>query len=129
MLLCVGSSIIVAQGVGSLVRLAGPAIAAQDYYRAIEQQDYTKAYTYLDSNATLTVNGQSVPVTQQDEFTTEATIVDSTSGPVSYFRANINGNDYARVDVTVTRNGPSYLVHLQLQQVGNTWKIISADGI
>ncbi len=107
----------------------GPDLLAQDYYQAIENQDYTKAYTYLDSNATFTVNGQSVPVTSPDVFTTEATTLDNTLGPVSYFRSSINANDYSRVDVTVTRNGPSYLVHLQLAQVGNNWKIINADGI
>ncbi len=126
---CVGCSIIFALGFGSFARLAGPDLVAQDYYQAIEHQDYTTAYSYLDSNAIFTVNGQSVPATQLDAFTTEATTLDSTLGPVSYFHPSINANDYSRIDVTVTRNGPSYLVHLQLAQVGNDWKIISADGI
>jgi len=75
------------------------------------------------------VNGQAVPVTQSDAFATEAATLDSTLGQVSYFRPNISGNDYSRIDVTVKRNGPSYLVHLQLIQVGNSWKIVNADGI
>jgi len=126
---CIGSSIFVALSVCSLARLAGPDLVAQDYYQTIEHQDYATAYTYLDGNATFTVNGQSVPVTSPDAFTAEATTLDNTLGPVSYFHPSINENDYSRIDVTVTRNGPSYLVHLQLAQVNNVWKIISADGI
>jgi len=126
---CAGCSIFFALEFGSFARLAGPDLVAQSYYQAVEHQDYTTAYSYLDSNATFTVNGQAVAVTSLDAFTTEATTLDGTLGSVSYFRASINANDYSRIDVTVTRNGPSYLVHLQLAQVGNNWKIISADGI
>lgn len=126
---CIASSIFVALSVGSIARIAGPDFTVQEYYQAIEQQDYAKAYTYLSSNATVTVNGQAVPVTQSDAFTTEAATLDSTLGTVSYFRPTISGNDFSRIDVTVTRNGPSYVVHVQLIQVGSSWKIVTADGI
>jgi hypothetical protein len=132
-LVCIASSIFVALSIGSIAgsfsRIAGPEFTVQGYYQALEHQDYTKAYSYLSSNATVTVNGQAVPVTQSDAFATEAMTLDSTLGPVSYFRPNISGGDYSRIDVTVTRNGPSYLVHIQLIQVGSSWKIVNADGI
>jgi hypothetical protein len=126
---CVSCTLVFALGFSSFASLVGPDFGVQEYYQAIEHQDYPKAYTYLDGNATLTVNGQSVPVTNPDLFAAGATTLDNTLGPVSYFRPSINPNDYSRIDVTVTRNGPSYLIHLQLAQVGSIWKIISADGI
>ncbi len=129
MLGCAGCSIFFALGFGSFARLAGPDLVVQYYYQAVEHQDYTTAFSYLDSNANFTENGQPIPVSPLDAFTTEATTLDGTLGPVSYFRSSISGNDYSNIDVTVTRNGPSYLVHLQLAQVGSNWVIISADGI
>jgi len=126
---CAGCAITAALGVGLFDKLAGPTFVAGDYYRAIDSQNYAQAYTYLDSNATLTVGGQSVAVAQADAFTTEATMLDNRLGPVSSDDESIDPHDFSRIDVTVTRNGPSYLVHLQFTQVGSDWKITSADGI
>jgi hypothetical protein len=128
-LACIASSIVIAVGVGYVASIAGPDFTVQEYYQAIEHQDYVKATTYLSSNGAITINGLAAPITQLDAFTTEAEALDSTQGPVSFFHSSINGSDYSRIDVTVTRNGPSYLVHLQLIQEGNSWKIVSADGI
>ncbi len=127
---CAVCAIAAVLSVGFFARLGEPAVVAQSYYQAIERQDYTQAYTYLDSNATFTVDGQPVTVTQADAFTTEATMLDNTLGPVSSFRVvGFNPNDFSRIDVVVTRNGSSYPVHLRLKQVGSDWKITSADGI
>ena len=113
-----------------LARAEEPVVVVQSYYQAIERQDYTQAYTYLDSNATFTVDGQPVAITQAYAFTTEATMLDNTLGPVSSFSlVSIHPNDFSRINVSVTRKGSSYLVHLQLKQVGSDWKITSADGI
>ena len=107
-----------------------PVVVTQIYYQAIEGQDYTQAYTYLDSNATFTVDGQPVAVTQANAFTTEATMLDNTLGLVSSFKVVvIHPNDFSRINVSVTRSASSYLVHLQLKQIGSDWKITSADGI
>ena len=113
--------------------VAAPFTTVNQYYGAIKAQDYTKAYSYLDSNATLTPQGQAnIPVTSVDTFTLAARAVDTSAGPVSSYNiANTNvNNNTATITVHVTRGSHSYDVHLQLRDVGNgNWKIVSGDGI
>ncbi|SRR6266568_2747939 len=100
---------------------------AGNYYSAIQQQDYTKAYSYLDTSV-VTVQGQ--PATQQG-FTLLAQTLDQTKGKVSSFTitgSKVTGGT-AMVTVKVTRNGQSYDVHLTLKQEGSDWKITSFDNI
>ncbi len=111
--------------------VAAPITTVDQYYGAIKAQNYTKAYSYLDSNATLTVQGQSVPVTSVDTFTAAARAVDTSLGPVSSYNivnTSVN-NSTATITVHVTGRGQSYDVHLELRDVGNgNWKIVSGDG-
>jgi hypothetical protein len=89
-------------------------------------QDYAKAYTDLDSHAT--VNGQQV---DQQTFISLATASDTQNGKVSSYSLDdsLQGNDPSRPTITVHRGARIYQVHLQLQQENGVWKIISADGI
>lgn len=105
---------------------------AQQYYDAIQGQDYNKAYSYLDSTD-ITVDGQ--PLTQQ-VYSAQARIRDAQKGKVGSYSINsINLNsstssgNTASITVHVTRNGASYDVHLGLRQEGNDWKITSIDDI
>ncbi|MFL5628377.1 MAG: hypothetical protein ACJ788_22585 [Ktedonobacteraceae bacterium] len=126
---CAACVIAGALGFNFLAQAVGPQITVQQYYQAIKQQDYATAYSYLASNATVNVNGQSVPVTQESSFETAAKALDISLGPVTSADSNTQGSDTSRVTVTVTRNGRSYDVHMVLVKVGNNWKIQSADGI
>jgi hypothetical protein len=127
---CTGCAIAGALGFNFLAQAVGPQIAVQQYYQAVKQQDYATAYSFLTSDATVSVNNQSVPVSGESSFQTTASTLDTTLGTVSSYRANTQGSDTSHVTVTVTRSqGGSYDVHLVLVKVGNNWKIQSADGI
>ena len=93
------------------------------YYLNIMSGDYTTAYSYLDSNAT--IDGQ--PVDQQ-AFIRLAKAADAQNGTVHGITFNIE-SDATHVTATVSRGSRNYNVHLVLQQENGTWKIVSADGI
>jgi hypothetical protein len=108
--------------------VAAPALVANQYYSAVEKQDYTTAYSYLNTNS-IALNGQTVT---QELYTTAAQAVDRVKGTVSnYSVGNISvNNNTASVTVSVTRGStPAYDVQLQLQQVNGTWKITRFDNI
>jgi hypothetical protein len=94
------------------------------YYLNILGGDYTTAYSYLDSNAT--INGQ--PVGDLQSFTRLAKAADARYGTVHGITLNTE-SDAAHVTVTVSRGSRNYDVHLVLKQENGTWKIVSADGI
>lgn len=107
----------------------GPAIVATQYYQAIQNQNYTQAYSYIDP-AGASVGGQSLT---QTVFTTGAQAIDTQKGKVtsaapSSFHIN-SDNVTATVAMLVTRGGQSYTVNLDLKKEGNDWKIVNADGI
>lgn len=136
MLSCAVSGILFANGVGFFSKpVADPTIVVNQYYSAVEKQDYSTAYSYLAPNR-ITTNGQAVT---QESYTSAAQALDTTKGNVtnysigniSYnFDINDHNTETASVTVTVTRaNGSSYDVHLKLQQVNVSWIIISSDNI
>ena len=95
------------------------------YYLNIMSGDYTTAYSYLDTSATIA--GQ--PVTDQQAFTRLAKDADARLGSVHGITFSTE-SDATYVTVSVSRGGSrSYDVHLVLKQENGTWKIISADGI
>src|SRR5579859_1489014 len=109
--------------------------AAQHYYDAIKTQDYNTAYTYIDPTMTITVGGQQQQISAQT-FTQAAQGYDTDKGKVSTYsitnvslNSSTNTGNTAAVTVNVTRNGSAYDVHLQLQQQGNDWKIVSFDSL
>lgn len=95
----------------------------KQYYTAIQHQQYTQAYSYLDTRLTqVSVEG----------YSRAATTLDETQGKVSDYAvtafslASTQGTTFT---VRVTRAHQSYDVHLRLIQVNNTWKVMSYDGI
>ncbi|HEX6477765.1 MAG TPA: hypothetical protein VF043_02890 [Ktedonobacteraceae bacterium] len=96
---------------------------SERFYLNIMSGDYTTAYSYLDSNAT--INGQ--PVDQQ-VFIRLARAADAQYGTVHGITFSTE-SDATHVTVTVSRGSRSYDVHLVLKQENGTWKIVSTDGI
>lgn len=96
---------------------------AMRYYSAIQNKDYSQAYSYLDAHAT-DANGH--PITLNDLEQTAQTM-DKQEGPIVGFVAAAYSS---QVVMTITRAqmGP-YHAHLQMKQEGSTWKIISLDRI
>jgi hypothetical protein len=93
------------------------ATTATEYYQAIEAQNYTYAYSFLDPKAT----GLS-----QEAFIQMAQTTDKEEGKVVSFSV---ADFPPQVVMTVTRNIGPYHVHLLFQQENNAWKIISLDRI
>ena len=94
------------------------------YYLNIMSGDYTAAYSYLDSNAT--IDGQ--PVGDQQTFTRLAKAADTQFGTVRGITFSTE-SDATHVTAMVSRGSRNYDVHLVLKQENGTWKIVSADGI
>jgi len=127
---CAICGILFVAGVGFFAKtVAAPALTVNQYYSAVQKQDYNTAYSYIDQNLTAS-NGQ--PLTQQ-VYTVAAQALDEVKGKVSRFSVGGNisvTNNTASVTVSVTRGSTAaYDVHLQLQQVNGTWKISSYDNI
>jgi hypothetical protein len=129
---CAFCGILFALGVGPLVNIvgsiAGPAYTVNQYYNAVEKQNYPTAFSYIGTNLTVT-NGQNLT---QELYTTAATALDTVKGKVTNFSVGSisSSNNVTSVTVSVTRGSAApYDVHLQLQQVNGSWKITSYDNI
>ncbi len=95
----------------------------QDYYKAIEEHDYAKAYSYVQDNVA-TVNGQKLTLAVLKQM---ATTTEDAEGPIQSFNVAAFPSE---VVMTITRQrlGP-YHTHIQVKQVDGTWKIVSIDRI
>jgi ABC-type transporter MlaC component len=131
-LACGGCGILFASGAGIfggiVGSIAGPAYTVNQYYNAVEKQDYSTAFSYISTNLTAS-NGQTLT---QVLYTTAAQALDTVKGKVTNFSVgNISSsNNVSSVTVSVTRaNAPPYDVQLQLQQVNGSWKITSYNNI
>ena len=125
---CGGCAIASAAGIGFFAKtVIGPTTTANAYYQAIKDQDYAKAYTYIDTSK---ASGQLQQETEQ-AFSALGQLDDKAQGPVTSFsQQNVSvNNDTATVTMSVTRNGSPYTVHLQMKQEGNDWKIVGFDNI
>ncbi len=100
------------------------AATATQFYTAIEHQDYVAASGFLQ-----VAGGSAIAAREQQLFVTSAQLLDKTKGPVTSFQITTDVHDASMVVVTVTRHGPPYPVHLQIQQIEGTWKIIKSDGL
>jgi hypothetical protein len=104
----------------------GAQITAHAYYAAIQAQDYTTAYSYLDSNLVTTSNQ---PLTS-DLYTQAAQGRDTSQGQVTNYTISVDANDPNSITVSVGRSqGSSYTVHLKFRQTSSGWKITSYDEI
>ncbi len=109
--------------------LAGPAFAVGEYYQYLKAGDYSKAYTFVDPNASYIVSGQAMTVSDEQSFAQTAQSVDATNGPITNIAVSASSTDTTHITMTITRNGSPYDVHLTSAQEGSTWKIVAADGI
>lgn len=131
MLACVGGVFVFVNAVTH----SPAANTVNQYYTAMENQDYTTAYQYLDPGMSLTFQGASQQISQS-LFTAAAQAYDAQKGKISSYSitsTNLNSStsagSTAAITVKVTRNGSSYDVHLQLKQEGSDWKIVSFDSL
>jgi hypothetical protein len=97
------------------------------FYQAIEAQNYSLSYSYLDTANATTTNGQKLT---QQTFTQLAQSRDNQFGPVTSFDLLLNSSDPTQVIMTIARkSGFRYHAHLQVKQEGNDWKIVTLDRI
>ncbi len=123
-LVCVIGGWLIIWGIGSAIHSYGGAtITSDQYYTAIRDQDYARAYSLLGSSVKAGLS--------QEAFTQQAQQQDEAYGRVStYSYGNVPVGDPANATLTVIRaNGISYIVHLEISQEGGVWKISSFDRI
>jgi hypothetical protein len=123
-LLAILGAALLAVGVGVVVKTyGGPTIASDQYYTAIRNQDYARAYSFLGSHLKT--------VYSQEEFTQAVMQRDATSGKVIHYAyTNVPLGDPATVNLTVTRaDGTTYTVYLEMRQEGGAWKVSAFDRI
>lgn len=90
------------------------------YYQALEKQNYSLAYSFLDPNATTTTGQQLTP----EVFKGMAQASDSTEGQITTFSI---GTYTPLIVMTISRRNGPYHAHLQVKLEGSSWKITSLD--
>ncbi|HET8913745.1 MAG TPA: hypothetical protein VFN23_19890 [Ktedonobacteraceae bacterium] len=99
-----------------------PTSIALEYYKALQDKNYTKAYSYLDTSAA-TTQGQKLG---QTAFTTLAQTQDQEWGPIQSYDALGDTSDPTMVIMTVSRTrNERYHSHLTVKN----GKIILIDNI
>ncbi len=105
-----------------------PEFVAAHYYEAMRNRDYATAYGDLDSQATL--NGQHL---DEPTFIQDAANADAQHGALFSYGllrpAGDSAQSATQFDASLRRGAQSYIVHVQLRQAGDRWKIISMDGL
>jgi hypothetical protein len=101
-----------------------PEYVAAHYYEALHNRDYATAFGDLDSQATL--DGQRL---DESAFIKDATDADTQHGALFSYGLLRQSGDGAQLNASLRRGDQSYTVHLQLQQFGDRWKIVSMDGL
>ena len=107
--------------------VSGPTNAVNQYYTAVEKQDYQTAYSYLQPDL-FTLHGLRL-LTNEAIYAKVASEIDNLEGKVtshSITSVQVN-NDDATVVVNATRSGRTEERHLELRKIGNNWKIVSFD--
>lgn len=107
--------------------------ASGQYYKAIQRHDYTTAYNVLNKNASITVQSHPVVMNSVDTLATASKTLDIQHGMISSYTATEGhfeqGANIVDLTMKVTRTGQPYNVHLKLELVSGSWKILSADGV
>jgi type V secretory pathway adhesin AidA len=99
---------------------------ATSYYQAVKAQNYERAYTYLDSNAT-TTDGKKLT---KSVFLQLAQLEESNYGPINNIDLFSGSTDGTQIIATIDRNGGMrYHSHLTMKKEGSLWKIISLDRV
>ena len=117
----VTSAVAVASGVWFHNQLTDPSQTALDFYSALHQQDYTRAYSFFSSGARTSLS--------QSAFTSQFSAYDSVSGIVQSYtvdgNSKIQGSN-AVVTVDVVRRGNPNQAQVQtiyLVSQDGSWKI------
>ncbi len=114
-----------------LTSLAGPVVTVDNYYQAVLQKNYTLAYSYLASNATLTSQNQKVPIGHQKDYAMSAQLLDSNIGPVTgYTVATTNNTALLIINTTRIKNAHPihYSVRFTMVEENGIWKIKDMNG-
>jgi hypothetical protein len=90
------------------------------YYQALEKQNYSLAYSFLDPNATTTTGQRLTP----EVFKSMAQGSDNAEGQIMTFSV---GTYTPLIVMTITRRYGPYHAHLQVKLEGRSWKITSLD--
>jgi len=95
------------------------------YYTALENEDYSTAFHYLD----LSMGSSFGQMMTQAEFIKRAQAYDAQHGKVTnYSLAGIKANPSKRLfTIKVTRKGDTYRTQLRLMKQGYNWKIVGFD--
>lgn len=118
---------------GSLALFAsnsGPDGTVKDYYKAVQGKDYATAYTYLAPGASFTdpQSNKKIPITSSTVYIVVAQTLDKDLGALTDYETS-SGSDTNHVNVSVTRGGKQYAIHLTMTKIDDKWKILNADGI
>jgi hypothetical protein len=116
-------------GFGSLLlfaNLGGSDSTVQNYYKAVEQQNYATAFTYFAPGATFTSpqDGKTVQIPTEQVYATVAESVDQEYGAVSNYQTS-SGSDDSHIIAKLTRGTQQYSVNLTLTQIDGNWKILN----
>jgi hypothetical protein len=110
----------------------------QDFYNAMQHQNYEKAYSYVNGN-NLRDSFLTLPTSHNysnaGDFVKACQAIDTQKGPITSF--SITGfnatfnlfNDPVTASVTVTRGKQSYTANIGLVQEGKSWKIDYVDNL
>ena len=102
-----------------------PANVVNQYYAALENQDYSTAFQYLDLSMGVPL-GQMIT---QADFIERAQAYDAEHGGITnYSLAGVRANPSKRVfTIKVTRWSGAYRTQLRLTKQGYDWKIVGFD--
>ncbi len=127
---CATCGILSVNAIGPFARAVGPVVAVDQYYTAVQKQDYTTAFSFLSNDATLTSQNQTVPIgTSQQAYSQAAQLLDANFGTVTSHSVAASGSDTTvlTINVTRTKHAP-YSVRFTMVQIGNSWKIKNMEG-
>jgi hypothetical protein len=109
--------------------VSGPTVTVQEYFNALKNKDYNRAYTYFDPKGTINDGKKDQPVSSK-----LLNSLDEKKGALkSYSIVNTlvsPGNTVIIVvDVRRSNQNQPYKLHLSLREEAGGWKIIREDGI
>jgi hypothetical protein len=115
-------------------RTVGDALTtAQRYYGALQQHDYPSAFSYLQQNAVVSIDGRDVSMDSAQTLTAAAQQAERTDGAIMMVTGTDGNFEVGKqvVDLTihVTRASRAYDVHLQVDLTTPAGKILRADGL
>jgi hypothetical protein len=95
----------------------------QDYYNAVERQDYATAYRYV--NHQISASSSQLQMFSLTDYTQNSLSLDQTAGRLTAYTISSTSitNGIATVIIERTRGGNTAEGFVELQQVGDNWEI------